>query len=144
MTTAIQVADNLLKMYRDAKKPVNGIAIVKMTILVQAHHLLAFNKPAFVDPVLTWRYGPNIEDLYHAVKVYDKRDIPDSKVLGGYTITGDLYRTIENVFVKYSHKGSLDLSAMLNANNSSWRYAIENIGKNIPIPHDSLKQDAFL
>ena len=66
--TAIDVADQFIRLSVADENPISHMQVQKLTFLAHAWGLGLGYGPLFQDAVEAWQYGPVIRMLYHALK----------------------------------------------------------------------------
>ena len=117
---AITVADRIIRLSREHETSVTPMQVQKLVYFCHAWHLALGHGPLFQDAVESWRYGPVIRSVYHALKGY-----------GGDAVTEPLQETagefspiesnvINAVWDRYGEIDGLSLSRLTHAPGSPW------------------------
>lgn len=75
MLTAAKVAEYIIYEAQKRKKPVTNTKLQKLLYFVQGSHLAKYNKLAFKDNIIAWRYGPVVKDIYYKYSLYGAEPI---------------------------------------------------------------------
>lgn len=73
--TAIQVANEFLRIARKKNKEITPMKIQKLVYFAHGWNLALFDKPLIDEQVEAWKYGPVINSLYHEFKSYGNQPI---------------------------------------------------------------------
>lgn len=75
MSTAVKVAEHIIYEAQKRKKPVTNIKLQKLLYFTQGVYLAKYNKLAFEDNIIAWKYGPVIKDIYYKYSLYGAEPI---------------------------------------------------------------------
>lgn len=75
MSTAAKVAEYIIHEAQKRKKPVTNIKLQKLLYFTQGVYLAKYNKLAFEDNIIAWKYGPVIKDIYYKYSLYGAESI---------------------------------------------------------------------
>lgn len=75
MSTALRVAEYIIYEVQKRKKPVTNIKLQKLLYFTQGVYLAKYNKLAFKDNIIAWRYGPVVKDIYYKYSLYGAEPI---------------------------------------------------------------------
>ena len=140
--TALDVADQLIRLAQQDEIPVTPMQIQKLAYFCHAWMLGLEKGPLFQDAVESWRYGPVIRSVYHALKHYGSA--PVRRPLGDEP--ADFNREeigiINGVWRKYGEVPGLELSRMTHAEGTPWDRTFSR-GKHSQIIPNHLIRDYY-
>ncbi|NQZ06205.1 MAG: SocA family protein [Algicola sp.] len=102
-------------LYLDDTNEGDGISNLKLQKLVyyaQGFFSALFDKPLFDNPILAWRHGPVITELYHAYKQYGKNPIPLPADFDASSLTKDEKELIGEVSQEFGQFSAWKLRNM--------------------------------
>lgn len=73
--SVFDVAKKLLWIGDELQLEITPLFLQKILYFIQGISLRFYNKPAFLEKIVNWTYGPVIEDIYHKYKIYDRCNI---------------------------------------------------------------------
>ena len=118
--TAVEVADKIIRLSLDEENHVTPMQVQKLTYFCHAWMLGLGHGPLFQDAVESWRHGPVIRSLYHALKGYGSSNITNRILRTSANFTDIEERVIGVVWRKYGKLDGLTLSGMTHADGSPW------------------------
>lgn len=138
MPTAIDTADEFLRLGRKAARAHDGIEIVKLCVIAQGWHLANTGAPLFGDRTEAWAYGPNIPTLHRALAHHGTCKIP---VLTGTPsrLPEDAARHVARVYAAYGSLGRARLQALTTAPGTPWAEARAALPPNSEIPAETVR-----
>lgn len=68
--SATAIANYFIKKSKETGKPVSNMHLQKMIFFAHAAYMKQTRKPLFLDPVVAWKHGPVVEQIYHDLKQY--------------------------------------------------------------------------
>ena len=75
MSTAAKVAEYIIYEAQKKEKPVTNTKLQKLLYFTQGVYLAKYNKLAFEDNIIAWKYGPVIKDIYYKYSLYGAEPI---------------------------------------------------------------------
>lgn len=75
MSTAAKVAEYIIYEAQKRKNPVTNTKLQKLLYFVQGSYLAKYNKLAFEDNIIAWKYGPVVKDIYYKYSLYGAEPI---------------------------------------------------------------------
>lgn len=75
MSTALRVAEYIIHEAQKREKPVTNTKLQKLLYFTQGVYLAKYNKLAFEDNIIAWKYGPVIKDIYYKYSLYGAEPI---------------------------------------------------------------------
>jgi uncharacterized phage-associated protein len=75
MSTALRVAEYIIHKAQKREKPVTNIKLQKLLYFTQGVYLAKYNKLAFEDNIIAWKYGPVVKDIYYKYSLYGAEPI---------------------------------------------------------------------
>lgn len=75
MSTASRVAEYIIHEAQKREKPVTNIKLQKLLYFTQGVYLAKYNKLAFEDNIIAWKYGPVVKDIYYKYSLYGAEPI---------------------------------------------------------------------
>ena len=136
------IANALIRQGIKERQPRDPLQVIKLTYLCHGWMLGLYRRPMSAQPVLAWRYGPVIPDVYHEVKRYGRspvRSLINCWDEGFDELEDDLIRQVFDAYGKFS---GIDLSMMTHAEGTPWHTVWHREGKNAAIP-DPLIEEHF-
>lgn len=134
------IANALIRLGIKKKQPRTPLQVIKLTYLCHGWMLGLYNRPMSTQPVLAWRYGPVIPDVYHGIKRYGRAPVHaqlQCQDEGFDYLEDDL---IKQVFSAYSHFSGIDLSMMTHAEGTPWHQVWHREGQNAEIPNPLIEE----
>ena len=134
----------ILKGFNDFKL-FTQIQIIKMVYFCHAWMLGLYRKPLFWDPVMAWKYGPVIVNVYEGLKHYGKEPVihPIESDIGNVfrSVCSDLEENvIEQVYAIYGDADGMFLSALTHAKDTPWDQIWSNYQRNAHIPNSMIQK----
>lgn len=122
MSTALKVAEYIIHEAQKREKPVTNTKLQKLLYFTQGVYLAKYNKLAFEDDIIAWKYGPVIKDIYYKYSLYGAEPIItveeyDSK------ISLMLINAIDIVLESFLDVNQTDLIEETIKPESPWSYA---------------------
>lgn len=93
-------------------KRITQMKVMKLLYYVQGVCLVIYNKTAFNDPILAWKYGPAVSSVHYKFrKCYELPPINNKNIQNYKKITKDtkLYQIINGVYQEYKNMSAIDL-----------------------------------
>ena len=134
------IANALIRRGVAESAPRDPLQIIKLTYLCHGWMLGLYHRPMSAQPVLAWRYGPVIPDVYHGIKRYGKSRVTSllpCPADGFDELEEDL---IQQVFDVYREFSGIDLSQMTHARGSPWHRVWHAHGRNAIVPDDFIEE----
>lgn len=75
MSTALRVAEYIIHEAQKREKPVTNTKLQKLLYFTQGVYLAKYNKLAFKDNIIAWKYGPVVKDIYYKYSLYGAEPI---------------------------------------------------------------------
>lgn len=75
MSTAAKVAEYIIYEAQKRKNPITNTKLQKLLYFVQGSYLAKYNKKAFEDNIIAWKYGPVVKDIYYKYSLYGAEPI---------------------------------------------------------------------
>jgi uncharacterized phage-associated protein len=104
--TAQDVANYFLaQVDEECGDSISNLKLQKLLYYAQGFNLAITGKPLFDEPIINWRHGPVVEDLYHAYKHYGSHPIPKPPEMNFdiYSAkTKELLNDIHEIFGQFS------------------------------------------
>ena len=119
--TALAVADRIIHLSLEDEIPVTPMQVQKLTYFCHAWMLGLGYGPLFQDAVESWRYGPVIRSLYHALKHYGSNCITQQLLDKPAAFTEQEERIIKVIWRQYGQLDGTRLSRMTHAAGSPWQ-----------------------
>ena len=127
---ALKIADTLVRYGINRDQTCDPLQIIKMTYFCHGWMLGLYDREMFSQPVLAWKYGPVIQNVYDEVKRYGRRPINHPLLRFEYEEFDEQESDlIEQVFNVYRPFGGIELSMMTHAKDTPW-YQVWNIDRN--------------
>lgn len=60
----LDIAQYVINKAIDKEKPVSNLKLQKILFYIQVNFLTINNKPCFNEPIVRWRHGPVVEEVY--------------------------------------------------------------------------------
>lgn len=118
--TALEVADILIRLAREAETPITPMQVQKLTYFCHAWQLGLGDGPLFQDAVEAWQHGPVIRAVYHALKHFGGEPVLCPILPQPADFSRPEERLIRAVWGMYGHLDGLALSRMTHAEGSPW------------------------
>lgn len=84
MYQAKEIAIVILKIAEENSSPVTNLKLQKILYYVQAYFLSKYERACFADPIVAWKLGPVIQNVYYEYYSYVNQPICDPKISGEY------------------------------------------------------------
>ena len=133
-TTALEVADRIVRWSQQDEVPVTPLQVQKLVYLCQGWSLGFGHGPLFVDAVEAWQYGPVVRAVYHALKRFGRSPVRDWSCAGDRDLSEDHERIIRLVWKSYGAFDGTQLSRMTHADNGPWDLVCQGNPKSQIIP----------
>lgn len=118
--TALEVADKLIRLAREAETPITPLQVQKLTYFCHAWRLGLGDGPLFQDAVEAWQHGPVIRAVYHALKHHGGHPILQPALSQPADFRDLDEKLIRAVWGMYGHLDGNILSRMTHAEGSPW------------------------
>jgi len=136
---------------------ISPMKMQKLVFFAHGWYLAYHDSPLICDPVKAWQYGPVIEPLYHALKVYGADCIKNyiyeleydmkSQSLKKHHLTvesPEVKNFLKDVYSVYGQYTAIQLSNLSHENGSPWHTINKKRNENtstqsIEIPNDLIK-----
>ena len=69
-TSALSVANELIRLSQESKKPLTPMQLIKMIYIAHGWMLGIYKRPLIHNRIEAWKYNPVIPDLYQSLKRY--------------------------------------------------------------------------
>ena len=125
MYDSLLISKNILELYKNDKKFVTPMQLIKLVYLCHGWMLGLYNKPILKEDVEAWKYGLVIPNLYREIKKYKSHPVEEIKVQDN-SIDGDSLDIIKQVYQKYGHFTGIELSMLTHQKDSPWDLAVKN------------------
>lgn len=113
---ASDIADYFLwKAQEENQELLSNMKLQKLVYYAQGLHLAVFEKPLFEDKINAWTYGPVVESLYHAYKVYGASGIPANPNFDPESIDADTREFLDDVFNAFGQFSAIRLMEITHA-----------------------------
>ena len=121
---------------------VTPLKLIKLAYISHGYHLGFLNRPLFNDEAKAWPYGPAVENIYHAVKHFKRRQINKELFDGPIDddTNDDANSIIDLVVRAYDKYDGLQLSTITHRKGSPWHIAIEKYGQWETIPNRLIQE----
>ena len=140
--TALEVADEIIRLSLRDETPVTPMQIQKLTYFSHAWMLGLGYDPLFQDAVESWQFGPVIRSVYHSLKHFGSAPVR-RRLRREDTVFGEAERrVIESVWRQYGHIDGVTLSGMTHAEGSPWQQVYTK-DKRSQIIHNHLIRDYY-
>ena len=119
--TALAVTDRLIRLSLQSETPITPVQAQKLTYYCHAWMLGLGHGPLFQDAVESWKYGPVIRAVYHALKHYGEDFIanPLQSIPESFSKLED--QIIDVIWKQYGRLDGITLSRMTHAEGSPWQ-----------------------
>lgn len=121
MSTALRVAEYIIHEAQKREKPVTNIKLQKLLYFTQGVYLAKYNKLAFEDNIIAWKYGPVIKDIYYKYSLYGAEPIITVKKYDS-KISLMLTNAIDIVLESFLDVNQTDLIEETIKSGSPWSY----------------------
>ena len=128
MYSSITIANYFLRRGLDERIGISPMKILKLVYVAHGWYLGALGEPLIHDPIMAWRYGPVIPELYYHVREYRSRNITEEIRSAFRSVNeervGDAARSLlDAVWDHYKHFTALELSALTHQKGTPWDLA---------------------
>jgi len=138
---AIIIADEILKIAKEAGKRLTPLQLMKLTYIAQGWSLGLGRGHLFRNKIEAWKYGPVIPDLYQATKIYGCKEIPLNLINENVSSVDDATdKFLRNVYGQYSRYTGVQLSSFTHVAGTPWYQVYRNGVPNIEISDDLIKR----
>jgi uncharacterized phage-associated protein len=144
MYTAVIIADQILRLAKQAGKMLTPLQLMKLVYISHGWSLGIRNVDLFSDRIEAWKYGPVIPNLYHATKQFGRAEIPlalidDSKPSA---VDEETLSFLADVYSKYGSLTGVQLSNLTHQGDTPWAQVYKPGVFGIEIP-DALIQEHY-
>ena len=110
--SARDVAKYIIQLSQDIGEPVTNMKLQKLLYYSYAWYLVEKNKEKklFEEPIVAWKYGPVIKDIYMMYKEYEADVIKVAKDGEVDNLDEEARNIIEDVFKVYGAKNGIELA----------------------------------
>lgn len=144
----VQVANYFIQKSLDEGRLLTPMQVIKLTYLAHGWNYAYFSEDLLSEAVQAWQYGPVIRSLYHELKEYGNRVIPElirdrdgsfSKV----PESDERRALLDKVWDVYSKYSGGQLSTMTHQKGTPWHQVYEREGGKLkrwaPIPNNLIR-----
>lgn len=129
MESAFAIANYFLQKAAESGIKLTPMKLLKLVYIAHGWHLGLTGKPLIQEEVQAWKYGPVIESLYHALKQYGNRPIPDSQPFcATLKHPEDVIPILEKVWRAYSRYSGAQLSTATHREGTPWKQTVDQSG----------------
>lgn len=121
MSTALRVTEYIIHEAQKREKPVTNIKLQKLLYFTQGVYLAKYNKLAFEDNIIAWKYGPVVKDIYYKYSLYGAEPIITVKKYDS-KISLMLTNAIDIVLESFLDVNQTDLIEETIKSGSPWSY----------------------
>jgi len=145
MFNSFQIANYFISAGQESGVEITPMKLIKLCYIAHGWNLGFTGKPLLSETVYAWKYGPVIDTLYDAFKVYGSTPIktlysPNPFDNSIYPMPSeDIKPFLDSVWKAYGKYDGVQLSAMTHQKGTPW-YQVWNgesgkEGRHIPIPN---------
>lgn len=139
---AREVANEVIRLALLKPASITNLKVLKLIYFCNAFMLGIGSGPMFFQPVIAWKYGPVVLDVYHALKHNGAQDITSPiRMPGLQQVEGT---TKEIIGETYGQLGSLPASRLLGMShdvNGPWYKTWNNsLGQDQVIPNETMQE----
>jgi uncharacterized phage-associated protein len=137
MTTAMDVANFFIDVFKGSDEPMTMLRAMKMTYYAQGCGLARMGRPLFDEDIEAWKHGPVVPSVYRSLVSF--KDGKIKKPVGVYSKEGFSAEQMElmtDVAVKYGKYTTGTLIEMCHAPGSPWSKVYVQNRRSIKIPKD--------
>jgi len=150
------IANYFIDRAREEGRSLTPLQLIKLVYIAHGWHLAITGDPLIEERVHAWKYGPVIEDLYHAFKEFGGRpverkaqevrplnnsfhaEVPElDKTHPSYN---KVIEILERVWKSYSHYSAGSLVELTHAEGTPWSEAYNERGPNAVIHDDDIRK----
>lgn len=137
------IANRLIERAYGEDSPFTPLQVIKLVYFCHGWMLGLYERPLIIHPVMAWRYGPVVAEVYHSIKQYGSTPI-DEQIYNIEPWNGDEKEedVIEQVYLKYGQLDGISLSRLTHAPGTPWDH-IWNAGANGAVIPNSLIQQHY-
>ena len=95
--SAIDLANYVITYANQNSKPITNLYLQKILYYIQAEELVTTGEPIFNEPIMAWKYGPVIEEVYYKFSPFG------SSVINSERIISELVDIEDDVKVRINH-----------------------------------------
>jgi uncharacterized phage-associated protein len=122
MYDARTVANEMIRLALDVRKPLNNIQIQKLVYIAHGFYLALSNQPLIKQPVEAGTYGPLIQDLYDALFEYGVEEITEIlENVPREKLSDEARLIIRSVVNSYGRFSDLQLSTLTRVEDTPWK-----------------------
>ena len=74
---AIDIASYIIKYSNEIGSPVDNLKLQKLLYYSQAAVLVELKRKCFEEPIIAWKFGPVVPDVYQRYKEYGRNEIQE-------------------------------------------------------------------
>jgi len=141
VSTAIIVADEILRIAKRQGKSLTPMQLVKLTYIAHGWALAILGRGLFSYRIEAWKYGPVIPSLYYETKRFGRSVIPadliDEDIQS--VLPKEIVDFLEDVVNKYGHLSGIALSSLTHREGSPWHQVYKKGVMNIRIDDDRIQ-----
>lgn len=141
---ARSVANEIIRRAHNASQSITHLQVMKMVYFSHAWMLGLRHEPLIRQPVVAWRYGPVVLDIYDSLKKFGGE--PINRQIPGYEESYDSSETnlIDQVWEIYGNGRFTggQLSTMTHDKGTPWDQTMRKNGQNAVIP-DPIIEDYY-
>ena len=130
--SAKDVAKYIIKLSQDIGEPVTNMKLQKLLYYSYVWYLVekGMKRKLFKEPIVAWKYGPIVKDVYSMYKKYGADVIRQAENGNIENLDEEAKNIIEDVFKVYGAKNGIEL-ANLTHNEQPWIQSYEEDEENI-------------
>jgi uncharacterized phage-associated protein len=126
---SMAVANSILDIAEKKGQKLDPLKLQKLLYFAHGWHLAFFEKPLIDEEIQAWKYGPVIQTVYDAFKIFGADEIDGPSISygdGTFAIFDigsadtDRHNLFQEIWKAYGHLSGLELSALSHETDSPW------------------------
>lgn len=109
---AISLSDYVIAQFENKKRPITNLKLQKVLYYIQGYFYKQFNKPAFLEDIYNWQYGPVVPVVYYEYNINGSSPLQSQQSYVNFSIKEKEKILIDSIVDKCSRTSTSMLVSM--------------------------------
>lgn len=139
MYSAIDIAKYIILFCKENGYSISNLKLQKLLYFVQAQFLITIGKPAFLEKIEAWDFGPVVPEVYQYFKVWGSSELPLFLAKNAKTKIHERDQRIMDEILGECAQHSASFLVQITHNQAPWFDAYERYCNNV-ITNESIEE----